>query len=110
MASLQAMVTPMVNVVRDGTPKEVAARDLVPGDLVLLDAGARVPADGRLVEAHALRVEESALTGESVPVDKHIESRGARRAAGRAGVDGLLGHERRRRARDDAGHCHRHAD
>ena len=74
MASLQAMVTPVVNVVRDGTPKEVAARDLVPGDLVQLDAGARVPADGRLVEAHALRVEEAALTGESVPVDKHIGS------------------------------------
>jgi P-type Ca2+ transporter type 2C len=71
MASLQAMATPVVHVVRDGTPLEVAARELVPGDLVRLDAGARVPADGRLVEAHALRVEESALTGESVPSDKH---------------------------------------
>jgi len=70
MASLQAMATPMVRVVRDGTPHEIAARELVPGDLVQLDAGSRVPADGRLVEAHALRVEESALTGESVPVDK----------------------------------------
>jgi Ca2+-transporting ATPase len=71
IASLQAMATPTVNVVRDGAPREVAARVLVPGDLVLLDAGSRVPADGRLVEAHALRMEESALTGESVPVDKH---------------------------------------
>ena len=70
MAALQAMATPMVHVVRDGAPRELPARELVPGDLVLLEAGSRVPADGRLVEAHALRVEESALTGESVPVDK----------------------------------------
>ena len=70
MASLQAMATPMVHVVRDGRPQPLAARDLVPGDLVMLDAGSRVPADGRLVEAHALRVDESALTGESVAVDK----------------------------------------
>jgi Ca2+-transporting ATPase len=71
MASLQALAAPMVHVVRDGTPQEIAARELVPGDLVQLHAGSRVPADGRLVEAHALRVEESALTGESVPADKH---------------------------------------
>ena len=71
MAALQALATPVVSVVRDGAAGEVAHRDLVPGDLVRLDAGSRVPADGRLVEAHALRVEESALTGESVPVDKH---------------------------------------
>jgi Ca2+-transporting ATPase len=73
MAALQAMATPIVNVVRDGTPQEVPARELVPGDVVHLDAGSRVPADGRLVEAHAMRVEESALTGESVAVDKHTE-------------------------------------
>jgi Ca2+-transporting ATPase len=73
MASLQAMATPMAHVVRAGARQEVAARELVPGDLVHLDAGSRVSADGRLVEAHALRVEESALTGESVPVDKHAD-------------------------------------
>jgi Ca2+-transporting ATPase len=72
MASLQAMATPMVHVVRDGMSHEIPARDLVSGDLVQLDAGSRVPADGRLVEAHALRVEESALTGESVPVSKQV--------------------------------------
>jgi P-type Ca2+ transporter type 2C len=65
------MATPVVSVVRDGTAQRVPARELVPGDLVQLEAGSRVPADGRLVEAHALRVEESALTGESVPADKH---------------------------------------
>ena len=72
MARLQAMATPTAVVVRDGTASEVAARELVPGDLVRLAAGARVPADGRLVEAPALRVQESALTGESVPADKSV--------------------------------------
>jgi Ca2+-transporting ATPase len=70
MASLQALATPTVRVVREGTTCDVPSRDLVAGDLVRLDAGSRVPADGRVIEAHALRVEESALTGESVPVDK----------------------------------------
>ena len=71
MAALQGMETPTVSLVRDGRTLEVPAREVVPGDLVQLRAGTRVPADGRLVEAHALRVEEAALTGESVPVDKH---------------------------------------
>jgi Ca2+-transporting ATPase len=74
MASLQAMAAPVVNVLRDGSAATVPATDVVPGDVVLLDAGARVPADGRLLEAHALRIEESALTGESVAVDKHPDS------------------------------------
>ena len=73
MASLQALATPTSKVMRQGVTQEIAARELVPGDVVLLDAGSRVPADGRLAEAHALRVEESALTGESVPVDKRVE-------------------------------------
>ena len=73
MASLQALATPTVKVLRQGVTQEIAARELVPGDVVLLDAGSRVPADGRLTEAHALRVEEAALTGESVPVDKRVE-------------------------------------
>jgi Ca2+-transporting ATPase len=74
MASLRAMATPTVNVVRDGTAREIPARELVAGDLVLLEAGSRIPADGRLVEAHALRTEESALTGVSVPVEKSTGS------------------------------------
>ncbi len=72
MASLQAMSTPTATVLRDGAAQEIPAREVVPGDVALLDAGAHVPADGRLVEAHGLRVDESALTGESVPVEKHI--------------------------------------
>ena len=72
MASLQALATPTVRVLREGATVASAARALVPGDVVLLDAGSRVPADGRLIEAFALRIEEAALTGESVPVDKQV--------------------------------------
>ncbi len=70
MAALQAMATPTVVVVRDGRPQQLGAWEVVPGDLVHLEAGTRVPADGRLAEAHALRIVESPLTGESVPVGK----------------------------------------
>jgi P-type Ca2+ transporter type 2C len=73
MASLQAMATPTVKVLRDAATQEIPAREIVPGDVVLLEAGARVPADGRLVEAHTLGVDESALTGESVPVNKQVD-------------------------------------
>ena len=72
MASLRAMATPTVMVRRDGTSQELQAREVVPGDVVLLEAGARVPADGRLTETHALRIDEAALTGESAPVDKQV--------------------------------------
>jgi P-type Ca2+ transporter type 2C len=61
-------------VLRDGVQSVIDAEELVPGDVILLDPGAHVPADVRLVEARALRVEESALTGESVPVTKSVES------------------------------------
>ena len=57
-------------VVRDGQPERRDSRDLVPGDVVLLEAGEKVPADLRLTSARELRIDESALTGESVPVDK----------------------------------------
>jgi len=68
--ALRQMAAPTASVIRDGTEGEIPARDLVPGDLVLLTAGDKVPADVRLVEAINLQVEEAALTGESVPVDK----------------------------------------
>lgn len=71
MAALKRLAVPMVKVRREGEVREISARELVPGDLVLLDAGSMVPADGRLVESVNLRVQEAALTGESEPVDKH---------------------------------------
>jgi Ca2+-transporting ATPase len=70
MSALRKMAAPAVRVRRDGRVLDVPARDLVPGDVVLLEAGNIVAADGRLVEAANVRVQEASLTGESLPVDK----------------------------------------
>ena len=70
MTALQKMAAPFATVQRDGKLKKIPAADLVPGDLVYLDAGSIVPADLRLVDVHSLKVDEAALTGESVPVEK----------------------------------------
>lgn len=70
MAALRALAAPSALVMRDGQHHAIAAQDLVPGDSVILEAGAIVPADLRLLDVFALRVNESALTGESAPVDK----------------------------------------
>src|ERR687898_655216 len=70
MAALKRLSAPRVRVRREGHVRETLATELVPGDVVLLEAGNLVPADGRLLEAANLRVQESALTGESEPVDK----------------------------------------
>lgn len=69
--ALKQMAAPTATALRDGEETEVAARDLVPGDVILLRAGNRIPADARLIEAINLQVEEAVLTGESVPVEKH---------------------------------------
>lgn len=68
--ALKELTAPTCTVIRDGEMKKVDARDLVPGDLVVLEGGDRVPADIRLVDSSVLQAEEAALTGESVPVDK----------------------------------------
>jgi Ca2+-transporting ATPase len=70
LAALQQMLEVIVRVRRGGETLEVPARELVPGDIVLMEAGDRVPADGRFLVASSLSVDESTLTGESVPVDK----------------------------------------
>lgn len=70
LESLRKMTKLEAVVIRDGRERMVAAEDLVPGDLVMLDAGRQVPADLRLVQGVNLKIEESALTGESVPVSK----------------------------------------
>ena len=71
LGALRRLAAPQADVLRDGAPAVIAAEGLVPGDLVLLSAGARVPADLRLVSTHGLAVDESLLTGESVAVYKH---------------------------------------
>lgn len=68
--ALKEMATPSAHVKRNGAIVEISSTDLVPGDVVLLEAGDVVPADLRLINAHSLNIEESALTGESVPVEK----------------------------------------
>lgn len=73
LEALKQISTVQATVVRNGQPKIIPARELVPGDIVQLKAGDRVPADLRIVEAVELKVEESALTGESVPVEKNAE-------------------------------------
>jgi Ca2+-transporting ATPase len=70
MAALRRIAAPSATLLREGRRQVIAAGELVPGDIVLLEAGNVVPADLRLVEAVRMRVEEAALTGESVPVDK----------------------------------------
>ena len=78
--ALQKMTAAHSRVLRGGRPATVASRELVPGDVVLLDAGCAVPADGRLVETAALKIEEAALTGESLPVEKSAAALPAGRA------------------------------
>src|SRR5205823_5667984 len=70
LEALQQLASPTARVVRGGATLDVPARELVPGDVVLLETGNFVPADVRLLDAANLAVEEAALTGESVPVDK----------------------------------------
>ena len=71
--ALMQLVVPHARVIRGGRDVEIDSRDLVPGDVVLLESGARIPADLRLVSAIALQVDESLLTGESVSVTKSVE-------------------------------------
>lgn len=68
--ALQQMTTPKSLVRRDGEVKEISSEEVVPGDIIILDAGRYVPADLRLIESANLQIEESALTGESVPANK----------------------------------------
>jgi Ca2+-transporting ATPase len=69
--ALRKMAAPTASVLRDGLEVKIATCDLVPGDVIILHTGDRVPADARLLESVNLQIEEAALTGESVPVEKH---------------------------------------
>jgi magnesium-transporting ATPase (P-type) len=71
--ALMDLVSPDANVVRDGRQQQIDASEVVPGDIVVLESGQRVPADVRLISTNALQLDESLLTGESVPVGKGTE-------------------------------------
>ena len=91
---------------RDGAERSIDAEGLVPGDIIILNGGDRVPADARLLEAAALRAEESSLTGESTTVNKSAEPAKRRDSDRRAPFDALPRHNDRRRP----GNCHRDGD
>jgi len=74
IAALKRLGVPSIRVLRDGALREISVQDLVPGDIVQLEAGNIVPADLRLIDAINLRVQEAALTGESEPVEKHTDA------------------------------------
>ena len=74
MEALKGLAAPVARVIRDDRLTEIPADEIVPGDLIVLEAGDRVPADAILIEANGLFVDESLLTGESVPVEKAIQT------------------------------------
>jgi P-type Ca2+ transporter type 2C len=74
LEALKKMLSPMISVLRGGTEKEISTKELVPGDILVLETGDRIPADARLVETHSLKCDEAPLTGESMPVDKDTAS------------------------------------
>jgi Ca2+-transporting ATPase len=74
LAALKKMLALQATVRRDGRSLEIPAEDLVPGDIVILEAGNKIPADGRIIVARSLESDESSLTGESLPVDKQQQA------------------------------------
>ena len=72
--ALRLMAAPTATVLRDGIPQNIPASEIVPGDVVIIEAGRIVPADMRLIEAARLKAEEAALTGESIPVEKQTKA------------------------------------
>ena len=71
--SLKSLVRPSALIIREGSLREIGAEDIVPGDIIVLRPGSYVAADARLIEAHHLSIDESALTGESMPVIKRVQ-------------------------------------
>lgn len=68
--ALKKMLSPMITILRDAMEFDIPTRNIVPGDILLLEAGDRIPADARVIESHSLKADEASLTGESVPVEK----------------------------------------
>jgi P-type Ca2+ transporter type 2C len=73
LAALKKMLSPTISVLRGGRVIEIPSKELVPGDILLLEAGDKIPADARLIETYSLRCDEAALTGESVPIGKVLQ-------------------------------------
>jgi Ca2+-transporting ATPase len=73
LEALKKMLSPTITALRGGREEEIPSKELVPGDVLLLEAGDKIPADARLIENHSLRCDEAPLTGESVPVGKDIK-------------------------------------
>ncbi|MFH0948292.1 MAG: cation-translocating P-type ATPase [Elusimicrobiota bacterium] len=71
--ALKKMLSPSITVKRNGKESEVLSKELVPGDILVLEAGDKIPADARLIENHSLKCDEASLTGESFPVSKDIK-------------------------------------
>jgi Ca2+-transporting ATPase len=71
--ALKKMLTPTITALRGGKEEEIPSKDLVPGDIILLEAGDKIPADGRVIEVHSLQCDEAPLTGESFPVEKDLK-------------------------------------
>ncbi|HUY99380.1 MAG TPA: cation-transporting P-type ATPase, partial [Thermomicrobiaceae bacterium] len=92
--ALHAMSAPTATVLRDGAPRPVSAHDVVPGDILLLAPGDRVVADARLIESSNLEVDESTLTGESVPVVKAADGPSGESRVVLDGSDVIVGHAR----------------
>ena len=109
-SALQSMMVVKAKVRRDGNLAEIPMDQLVPGDIVNIEAGDLVPADARILSAATLEIDESALTGESVPAPKQVDAVAAGRRARRPhrhGVHELPGHAR---SGDRARHDHRDGD
>jgi P-type Ca2+ transporter type 2C len=74
LEALKKMLTPTITALRGGRDLEIPSKELVPGDMILLEAGDKIPADGRLIEIHSLQCDEAPLTGESFPVEKELRA------------------------------------
>ena len=110
LAAIRQMLSPRAMVIRDGRRRTIDAADIVPGDIMPLQAGDKISADLRILQAKGLRIEEAALTGESVPVEKTHEPCPDDAVAGRPPLDDLFRHPDHGRPGAGCGHRDRHQD